>query len=81
VAYTDTDRRLCVCDGATERGFVEHTECLVGPAATCDDEDVDIGIAVVNYIKSRESDEEDEDIKGELQDIVDAFDDEMMGYE
>ena len=37
--------------------------------------------AIVNYIKSRREDEDDEEIEGELQEIVDAFDDEMMGYE
>ncbi|PSP32696.1 hypothetical protein BRC64_05720 [Halobacteriales archaeon QH_10_67_22] len=37
--------------------------------------------AIVNYIKSRREDDDDEEIEGELQEIVEAFDDEMMGYE
>lgn len=37
--------------------------------------------AIVNYIKSRKEDEDDEVIQGELQEIVESFDDEMMGYE
>lgn len=34
--------------------------------------------AIVNYIRSRKDDEDDEVIQGELQKIVTAFDDEMM---
>jgi dnd system-associated protein 4 len=37
--------------------------------------------AIVNYIKDRSEEDDDETIEGELQEIVDAFDDEMMGYE
>lgn len=37
--------------------------------------------AIVNYIKSQREDEDDETIKGELAEIVESFDDEMMGYE
>lgn len=37
--------------------------------------------AIVNYIKSRKGNDEVDVIDGELQDIVDSFDDEMMGYE
>ncbi len=37
--------------------------------------------AIVNYIKSRKDEDDDETIEGELGEIVDAFDDEMMGYE
>lgn len=37
--------------------------------------------AIVNYIQSHRNDEKSEEIEGELGDIVDAFDDEMMGYE
>jgi dnd system-associated protein 4 len=34
--------------------------------------------AIVNYIKSRKNDDGEDEIEGELQKIVDAFDDEMM---
>lgn len=37
--------------------------------------------AVVNYIKSRDEEDDEETIEGELRDIVEAFDDEMMGYD
>lgn len=36
---------------------------------------------IIEYIKSREGTEDDETIHGELQEIVDAFDNEMMGYD
>lgn len=35
--------------------------------------------AIVNYIKSRKEDEDDDVIEGELGAIVESFDDEMMG--
>lgn len=34
--------------------------------------------AIVNYIESRREDDDEEEIEGELQKIVDAFDDQMM---
>jgi dnd system-associated protein 4 len=37
--------------------------------------------AIVDYIKSKEEDDEEDEIETELQNIVDSFDDEMMGYE
>lgn len=37
--------------------------------------------AIVNYIRSREESEDDEIIQGELDAIVEAFDEEMMKYE
>lgn len=36
--------------------------------------------AIVNYIKSRDEEGGGDTIQGELQEIVEAFDDEMMGY-
>jgi dnd system-associated protein 4 len=37
--------------------------------------------AIVNYIESRSESEDPNTIEGELQEIVESFDDEMMGYE